>query len=67
MIRLTNDVATSSKTLAAQLNDAANNGIVQIDTETDLANVSADVNVVFIADKKKLRTRKLAGTGADKW
>jgi len=67
MIRLTNDVVTSSKTLAAQLNDAANNGIVQIDTETDLANVSADVNVVFIADQKRIRTRKLAGTGADKW
>ena len=67
MIRLTNDIATSSQTLSAQLNSAANNSIVTIDTEADLANVSADVNVVFIADKKKLRTRKLAGTGADKW
>lgn len=67
MIRLTNDIANSSQTLAAQLNSAANNSIVTIDTEADLANVSSDVNVVFVVDKGRIKTRKSAGVGVEFW
>ncbi len=67
MIRLTNDIATSSQTLAAQLNSAANNSIVTIDTDADLANVPSDVNVVFIANKGRIRIRKSAGVGVEFW
>jgi hypothetical protein len=53
---------------AAEQNDLANNGCVQIDTAADLDDPNlAAVNVTFTQDTLTLYRRTAPGVGADKW
>jgi len=53
---------------AAEMNDVAGNGVVEIDAEADLNNADlAEVNVVYRTDLTKLQIRKQPGTGIDRW
>lgn len=53
---------------AAEINDVAGNGVVEINAEADLNNADlAEVNVVYRTDLTKLQIRKQAGTGVDRW
>jgi len=53
---------------AAEVNDLANNGCVQIDTATDLDDPNlVDANLAFDLATSTLYHRAAAGVGADKW
>ena len=53
---------------AAEVNDLANNGCVQIDTATDLDDPNlVAANVCFEVATNTLHQRQAAGVGADKW
>ena len=49
------------------LQDGIDNGVVQINSTTELASVSAGVNVVFCLADYEIYKRIAPGTGSDKW
>lgn len=53
---------------AVEVQDLADNGVLQIDTVTDLDDANlVNANVVFVVAEHKLYTRVAPGVGADKW
>ena len=53
---------------AVEVQDLADNGVVQVDAAADLASADlVNANVTFVTAEHKVYTRVAAGIGADKW
>lgn len=53
---------------AAEANDLANNGVIQVGTLIDLDSPDmVNANLAYVVDEKSLRMRIAAGVGKDKW
>jgi hypothetical protein len=53
---------------AVEVQDLADNGVVQVDTSADLASPNLiNANAVFVIAEMALYVRTVAGVGADKW
>ena len=53
---------------AVEVQDLADNGVIQLDTAADLASADlVNANVVYVVAEAKPYVRQAAGVGADKW
>ena len=53
---------------AVEIQDIADNGVVQLDTAADLADADlVNANMVYVTGENKPYVRNAAGVGADKW
>ena len=53
---------------AVEVQDLADNGVIQLDTAADLASADlVNANVVYVAAESKPYVRQAPGVGADKW